>query len=267
MTKSYRILKRLTGPLTEADETALEALYEQMRAGSAWKTTYRRRFAPLDDLIAAEVEARFAGGPISVHDVAASSAITSLELYRLLCVSQQITMRASDLYNEIKIVRVGPWEGVFDLEGRVLEVRGPFSKFIRRPVRALARKALNAGRAESLSLFHPAARALAEKDPHFQLAREDFFSPSPARYEVVRVMNALVEFNLPRDRIEAALIAIAPTVADGGLLVLGRNADEEDGRVQATIFAKDQGAFSVVSELSDGYSMKDIVLALARPYP
>ena len=251
MTKSYRILKRLTGPLTEADETALEALYEQMRAGSAWKTTYRRRFAPLDDLIAAEVEARFAGGPISVHDVAASSAIAA--------------MRASDLYNEIKIVRVGPWEGVFDLEGRVLEVRGPFSKLIRRPVRALARKALNAGRAESLSLFHPAARALAEGDPHFQLAREDFFSPSPARYEVVRVMNALVEFNLPRDRIEAALIAIAPTVADGGLLVLGRNADEEDGRVQATIFAKDQGTFRVVSELSKGYSMKQAVTRLSIP--
>ena len=63
------------------------------------------------------------------------------------------------------------------------------------------------------------------------------------------------------------LLLTLPNIADGGLLVLGRNADEEDGRVQATIFAKDQGAFSVVSELSDGYSMKDIVLALARPYP
>ena len=95
MSKSHLILKRLTGPLTEADETALEALYEQMPAGLAWKTTYRRRFAALDDLIAAEVEARFAAGPISVHDMAASSAITSLDLYRRLSASHQVTVAAS----------------------------------------------------------------------------------------------------------------------------------------------------------------------------
>ena len=263
--ESYLALRRFTAPLSEAEERMFETLLEQMRAGSAWKRTYRRRFAALDSILALEISKRFPGQPVSVHDMAASSAVTSLELYQLLCASQQITMRASDYYNSIQIVRVGPWEGVFDLEGRVLEIRGPFSKLIRRPVRALARKALNAGRAESLSLFHPAARALAEKDPNFQLARDDFFSPSPAHYDVVRVMNALVEFNLPRDRIEAAIMAIAPTVADGGLLVLGRNVDEEDGRVQATIFAKDQGAFRVVSELSKGYSMREAVTRLSIP--
>jgi hypothetical protein len=267
MRKSHLLLKRLTGPLTEADETALEALYEQMRAGSAWKKTHRRRLAPLDDLIAAEVEARFAGGPISVHDMAASSAITSLELYRLLSASHQVTMRASDYYDAIHLVRVALWHVSFDVEGQSAQVEGPFRGLLKRLVVQHARAALNAGRAERLSLFHSSARAVAASDPNFQLAKEDFFSPLAHRYQVVRVMNALVEQNLSRDRIEAALRAIIPTVAERGLLVLGRNADEENGRIQATIFARGQDGFSVLRDMSDGYSMKAVVLALSHSYP
>jgi len=114
--ESYLALRRFTAPLSEAEECMFERLLEPMRAGSAWKRTYRRRFATLDCILAPEIGRRFPNQPVSVHDMAVSSGVTSLELYRLLCASQQVTMRASDYYNSIQIVRVGPWEGVFDLE-------------------------------------------------------------------------------------------------------------------------------------------------------
>ena len=73
-------------------------------------------------------------------------------------------------------------------------------------------------------------------------------------------MNALLEDDFPRDRIEGALTAIARTVAEGGLLVLGGNSERE--RVAATIFVRTQGRFSVLSEMSDGYSLKGFVTGL-----
>src|SRR5438046_2458082 len=110
--ESYLALKRFIAPLSEAEERRFETLLARMRAGSAWKQTYRRRFAALDSILVPEIGKRFSGQPVYVHDMAASSAATSLELYQLPCASQQVTMRASDFYNEIQIVRVGPWVGV-----------------------------------------------------------------------------------------------------------------------------------------------------------
>jgi len=199
--------------------------------------------------------------------MAASSAITSLDLYRRLSASHQVTMRASDYYDAIHLVRAVLWHVSFDVEGHPIQVEGPLRRPLKRLVVRYARAGLKAGRAERLSLFHPSARAIAARDPHFQLAKESFFSPLAHRYHVVRVMNALIEQHLSRDRIEAALRAIIPTVAERGLLVLGRNADEEDGRIQATIFARGRDAFFALHDMSEGYSMKAVVLALSRSYP
>src|SRR6266436_876919 len=69
-------------------------------------------------------------------------------------------------------------------------------------------------------------------------------------------------------RAESSMLSISPQIprwAPASLLVLGRNADEDDGRIQATIFAKDQGAFRVVSELSEGYPMREAVTRLSIP--
>src|SRR5690242_16614223 len=104
--ESYLSLRRFTGPLTDAEETALETILERMPAGTASKRTYRRRFSALDDILAAEIDRRFEGH-ISVHDMAASTAVTSLELYRLLSKRRPVTMRASDHYDAVDLVHMG----------------------------------------------------------------------------------------------------------------------------------------------------------------
>ncbi|TPL99612.1 hypothetical protein FJ943_14305 [Mesorhizobium sp. B2-3-10] len=113
-----------------------------------------------------------------------------------------------------------------------------------------------------MSLFHPDVIAKTKSDGRFMATRDDFFSPSPVRYDVVRVMNALGTRNFPRLQIERAVTAVAKTVVDGGLLVFGRSADELDGRSQATIFQRLQNEFIAVADMAGGYELRDFVLKL-----
>jgi hypothetical protein len=58
------------------------------------------------------------------------------------------------------------------------------------------------------------------------------------------------------------LQAIMPTVKDGGLLVLGR-CDDADNHIQATVFAKESGGFSILSQVGEGYPLVNAVVPAA----
>lgn len=246
MIDRYRTLRHLPRELSLEDERAFDALYERMRAGSTSKRTWRGRLNALDLILTEEIGKRFGGRSISVHDMAASSAITSVDLYHRLGAVGPVQLRASDYYDAVFFVG----SIVLDVEGRPMK---------RNLLSSLATFAHRLGLSSRASLFHPAARSLAEADPNFQLAKESFFSPGPARYDVVRVMNALNLQNFSSDQIHAALRAIMPTVNDGGLLVLGR-CDDNDNHIQATIFAKGGGKFSVLRHLASGYALASSVV-------
>lgn len=228
----------------DLSDPALEKLLEKMPAGRTSKRTSRGRLTALDDVLIEEIGKRLTG-PISVHDMAASSAITSMELYQRIKISRPVTLRASDYYDAMFLV--GPIG--LDVDGRPMK---------RNVLSQLATQLHKLGLSRRQSLFHREAEALAIHDPNFTLAKESFFSPSPARYDVVRVMNALTEFNFPRSEIERALRAIMPTVKPDGLLVLGR-CDDADNHIQAAIFAKTEGRFSMLRQIGTGYPLADVV--------
>lgn len=228
------------------------------------KTTRPDRLRDLDAAIILCAEQVLSADEITVHDMAASDGITSLELFDRLSERRSVRLRSSDYYDGIGVVRRGPFLVFYDKEQAVIQVAlGALALRGTRANRFLARLlSPDLTKLRQVSLLHPDVVARAKADSRFTAATDTFFSPAPARYDVVRVMNALGERNFPRPHIERAIRAIATTVADGGLLVLGRSADELDGRAEATIFQRTEGGFVPLVDLGGGYELRDFVLTL-----
>lgn len=201
---------------------------------------------------------------VTVHDMAASDGITSLELFDRLSHERPVRLTASDYYDEIGAARKGMFWVFYDKDQVVLQVAlGAIALRSRRANEFLAwLLSPSLSTLTPVSLFHPDVIERAKIDGRFVATRDNFFSPSPMQYDVVRVMNALGKRNFPRGQIERALRAVAKTVVDGGLLVLGRSADELDGSPEATIFQWRQNMFRAVSDMRGGYELRDFVLEL-----
>ena len=228
------------------------------------KTTRPNRFLDLDTAIISATRWLPIDKEVTVHDMAASDGITSLELFNRLSHERPVRLTASDYYDEICAARKGIFWVFFDKDQVVLQVAlGAIALRSQRANEFLARLlSPSVTKLTSVSLFHPDVMARTKIDNCFVATRDNFFSPSPTQYDVVRVMNALGERNFPRVQIERALRAVAKTVVDGGLLVLGRSADELDGGAQATIFQRRENMFGAVSDMRGGYELRDFVLEL-----
>ena len=113
-----------------------------------------------------------------------------------------------------------------------------------------------------MSLFHPRCRSEAAANARFELQRDDLFSPAPYRYDVVRVANALSTDFMSEARIIAGVRAVAATIVEGGLLVLGRNAAGGDGPARGTIFALNRDRLIPLADVAGGYQHKEAVRQL-----
>lgn len=193
------------------------ALMHAIPAGPVlWKNTAPGRLHELDELIEVEARKRFpADHPLRIHDAAASTAITSVELFhRLAATWPRLTFRASDWYDAIHFSRLGPLWFARDADGRLIQAS--LGRLTTRHFPAAVARL--AGSAQSVSLFDPAAIALAQCDPRFTLARQDIFAPDPSRYDIIRAMNVLTPEMPNAEQGKRNLLA---SLADGGLLIVG----------------------------------------------
>jgi hypothetical protein len=161
---------------------------------------------------------------IHVHDMGASSGITSMELFeRLARERANIHVHASDFFDALYVVSPprSHWQIVFNRAltpvqfiGRGIAVSAkswPGEKSSRRLLcswlraRELPRafEILCAGLCgpgdadtdnamrliNTISLFNPKCRSLALADARFTLGREDFMNPTSGPYHVIRLMN------------------------------------------------------------------------------
>jgi hypothetical protein len=217
---------------TEFSESELARIYGRMPGGNNSKTTSFDRFDELDGLTVREIEARFPPHHcVSVHDIAASNAITSVQLFHRIAAVRPVTMKASDFYDAVLRVRVFGLDFIFDAVGEPLQLalgrigmrarRSPW-RLLGAPLWPFARRAIHT--AQRISLFHPTAAKLARETTAFRLAREDLFDLGPECFQVVRVTNAIGPW-LPRAKMIAAYQRIASTICENGLLVAGRRGD------------------------------------------
>jgi hypothetical protein len=290
---AYTLLGDIEQSYTARDDALLERIYASMRAGDGvFKITRERRFTALDGVLADEIAGRLRSQPqIRVHDMAASNAITSLELFRALAADPRVRVQASDFFDCMHVLSFADtsWRVVLDIEMRPLQLVGPHmvlsayrSEPLRYPVnrllqslvgrRLLARvdsEALRRGTRpagaslERIGLFHPVAVYAARQEPRFTLGRDNLFAPAGGPFEIVRVMNALTSRHFEEARVIEGVRAVAATLVEGGLLALGRNIDEEDGRLRATVYEKLSGQLHALKDIGEGYELATAVGGLA----
>lgn len=208
------------------DEGLRDRINAEMPAGNKLKWTHTGRFDELDGLTLEAIVQQLADrDTVEVHDMAASSAVTSAHLFKRIAAVRPVKLHASDYYHVLKHIRLGGVDVVFDADNRPLQIAvgrwGAPAKLLP----SLAR--LAKGRiadATQISLFHPEAIYLAETDARFTLGRADAFVPTDARFDVVRVLNLIgPEFTNEQNR--QILTGAFGTVRAGGILVAGRHRD------------------------------------------
>ena len=66
----------------------------------------------------------------------------------------------------------------------------------------------------------------------------------------------------PKHEIIAGVRAVAATIVEGGLLVLGRNAAGGDGPARGTIFVLNRDRLIPLADVSEGYQHKEAIRQL-----
>jgi len=280
---------------SHAQEVLIADIHDSLRGGSQHsRYTQRQRLAALDHRLGEILAGRGARQEIRIHDMAASNAITSLELFNYLREREPVLMKASDHYDRLHVVNVDDrWQVAFDVDLKPIQYIGRRMMVCARrpdpdapvidtaikpalqaallpPALAALQRALDKTRAQpvqndryrQMSLFHPRCRSEAATNARFELHRDDLFSPAPHRYDVVRIANALSTDFMSEARIIAGVRAVAATIVDGGLLVLGRNAAGGDGPARGTIFVRNRDRLIPLADVSEGYQHKEVVRQL-----
>jgi len=271
------LIKAFTAPLSQSDEARLSVLCRSLpdETGSGM-ITYPGRFARLDDVIEREIEGNFGARPVRIREMAASNAITSLELFeRLKGREGGISVYATDFFDAVIVVPVAGWVVVFDAERRPIQFVGKrlvipanggirrrywFNRLLRKwLVARVLPKAVEGAQLLSsqwMSLFHPRCLAMAQSDSHFKLGRESILSPDDAACDVLRVMNLR-----PLD-----LTAACKLIADKGLLIVG-NCFKPSDPLDATVFRRRADCFEVLRDLGAGFPGKQTILEMRLAEP
>jgi len=289
---SYRILRELEHDYTPQDEPQLERIYKSLAAGAnIFKITRRGRFTDFDTRLVAAARTAFpAFSELVIHDVGASSAITSLELYRRFQEDRPIRLVASDYFDQLTLVELpqnqwlrAQWTVAFDPQQRPIQTTGLGAAFGTRlytwryalsrlvqhwvnwRVIPAAQRLLERGPSEAIqrvSLFHPEAVAQSKRDPQFQLIRHDMFQPNPVPCHIVRALNVITPDHITPEQIQVAIRASTHNLIEGGWLILGRSIDEEDGRLRATVYQWTDGQLVPQWHQHEGYEWPELVAEL-----
>lgn len=276
-TLALTMLDQFTGTLSESDEATLDRLYSAVRVCDAGnKRTFPHRYRDLDNLIAREIDRRFPNGSaVTVHDMAASNAITSIELFERLQDGRPMSLRASDYFDGLNVVTMpgSRWRVVFGQDNQPLQFlfgrmvvssrqesrKYPLNRliaaFASRRVLPRAEGLLASGRSTKIELWHPRARQLADTDSRFSLARDDLFNPAAGAYSALRIMNACHLF--APNSLPVMFAAVGATINTGGILIVGHRKAESP--VNASFFERTKVGFRHLYDMNEGFSHRSAV--------
>jgi len=286
---AYTLLADLAEDFTDADEALLERIYQSMAAGDGIrKITRRNRFPDLDEMLIDDCSQRFPNtSPLVIHDVGSSNGISSLELFERFRQARPVILHASDYYDRIYLVTIprSGWTVVFDARQQPLQFvssyfalsarlpvswRYPINRIVQRHVRRFLSTAqellkLHLGgqrdlsQVREVSLFHPRAVQSERQNGNFLLRQHNLFDPNPIACHIVRAMNILTLDHFPADRVRVGIEACLKNLQPGGLLLLGRSLDEQDGRVRASAYELRGEMIHEAWNINNGYEHPELV--------
>jgi chemotaxis methyl-accepting protein methylase len=273
----------------EQEGAAYDHVVEQLRMpNGTWKFTCRGRFAVLDRLVLDLLAERFPRGTrLSVMELAASTGVTSVELYRALRERYLVDFLASDLYRDLYVVRRGPWAGVYTAEGDDVQqilwrfvlpgqgaeswayagnhlLRGACRWLVAPRARAALARAPLAGLApfqrvrveafeiQRLPVLSGECLALASHSPDFRFEVRDVCQSLPERATLVRAMNILTREHFDDATRARILQHLTAATLPGGLLVLGWSPWADPGRVEASVYRVAREGLERLATLNGG---------------
>jgi hypothetical protein len=267
-----------------------------------WKRTKRGRLRILDAAVMEIIQNRYAAGtPLVVHDLAASTGVTSVEFFRVLKGRFNVRFIASDLYRDLVAVCSRRWPvaiifagcgqevqyvlGRFVLPGAMAEsIVYPINRALRRivrrqfapPARAAFEK-VTLGRLKPFEsvdvddyevvklpvLTRDALDAIGDRDG-FTFEELNILGPLPERAHIVRAMNILTDDHFPDEQRARAVTNCVEAVLPGGLFIVGWSPTPEPTTVEASIYSVQDRRLVRLASLNGGSEIDAIV---ARVYP
>jgi hypothetical protein len=294
---SFQLLRTVTLPDDESLQL-FDAIMSQISlSGVVKRTTFRGRFLALDRSINRLLSSRFQHNlALDVHDWAASSCVTSVEWARSLFETfSNARLTASDLDHHLLEIGVPRW-GAFITKGsgEVLQyVWGPFvirlsppeprvlilnylmyrlalrrAARVRSRVRTLAESLDCAGeraqakrvRISKISMIHPEAQSLRDRDSRFSIARHSVFEPLPEPADVIRTMNIFNRTSFTRRRLIEGAQAVRCSLKPGGLWIVGRTSNKELLQHDVSVLERQTNGFRLVERFADGSEIEDLAL-------
>lgn len=282
------------------DPSLYDRIIERVKLPNGiWKQTATGRLRDVDAMLMQVLKDTWTPTPLTVLDLAVSTAVTSVELYETLRRHYDVRFVASDFFADLYAVRPlhRRWAIVMDQSGAVLQhVIGPFvlpghiTESAAYPVnRALkqisenwfaprARTALDQVRQRDLPYFHAETVGelevirlpllsyrcldLMEHDPHFRFEALDILQPIPRSAFVVRAMNIITPDHFDPPTAERALLNCARAVEPGGILIIGRSDATEAGQEHVTFYRVADGRLTPLARLHDGCEIEAVATAL-----
>jgi hypothetical protein len=210
----------------------------------------------------------------TVHDVAVSSGITSLELldrYRAHGLSPRFYI--SDKFARCLCVQRGPVARIYDsygtlLQGRVGALLADPQASWRFPLSRLlfllldrTTPCLSAQHFTEILLYNRGIREALTAGAMTHLDYDVFSSSVDIKFDVVRCMNTITRKYFSPDRIAQALANLGRSLKPSALLLVGRTLP--DGRNDATFFRVLDERFVPERVVNQGADIHDIVTSLA----
>jgi len=282
------------------ESSAMEdySYFNEIKIGGTFKKTVNNRFAAFDEFLVDLLRENFAHPEkLSVHDMAVSSGVTSVEFFDKLHESGiPIKFTASDKFTHVFVLNnknynytvvLGPdlefmqflfSRFVIDEDESTKDfVNYLMMKYVFNKILPLAKKIiLECGIAFDdflqdrfivdgfeITRIPLLSKKIIEKcyaTSDFRFCRHDIFKETSEPFDVVRAMNILNLGYFDRGRISLIRDNIFNKLNENGVFIVGRTRDDGGNDTCASVFVKKDHAFHVLADYHGGSEVKDIIL-------
>jgi hypothetical protein len=273
----------------------VEFYFNELRIGFPYKRTHSGRFLEINNFIIDAIKSHIGVEKIiSVHDMAASSGITSWEFFEQLEAEKlKVVFVASDYYTHLFLVRLRNhrWLTVLDSDFNILQYVGYgfvltnpeaniyilnnlLLKYLNSSVLSKAQKFLYrviknkyeydrfdykeaSGSIQRIPLISPKILRNMDVKSNFKFIRHDLFRESEQKVDIIRTMNILNKSHFSEKQLLKGIKSIINSLNDKGFWIVGENRDNKESN--CTLYIKSGNGLIHLRDFCGGSEMSDLI--------